>query len=132
MHRAMDSNILSQISLDSMHSPAYDICMDRFSEQSPADLQRSYSFYRDREHEYDEDGVVVGNVPAYEPAEFEPPEEPLCVVARGIAADHFGTVRQYSEALTEHKRICPFCRRIAGRKLVASEVRTPKSEEKSA
>jgi hypothetical protein len=98
---------------------------DRFTEESPADRQRFYRLWVDRErYEYDEDGMRVGMVRRIvpdEPEACEAPEQPLCVVGRKIAEEDYGTVRQYLAALKAHKAICPFCRMGQSKKDVRRE-----------
>lgn len=72
----------------------------------------------------DEDGVVDGYydpvIQRREPEEFAPPYEPLCSIGRSFAFDPDLTVEMYSQALSQHKAICPFCRRLE-RKSVGRE-----------
>ena len=89
--------------------------MDRFSQDSPATLQRNWRNWIDRDRSFmDEDGTVDGYykpvVRREDPAGFEPPYEPLCRFAQRLAADPDLTVGMYSQALSQHKAICPFCR----------------------
>ena len=89
--------------------------MDRFNEQSAADLSRSFSFRRDREREYDEDGTDEGSIFRLiqdDPLDYETAEEPMCAEARRIAYQQYGgtgTVEQYARGIAKHKETCPYC-----------------------
>lgn len=95
--------------------------MDRFSEESTADLAR---FFRLNSRCFrDEDGIPDGDYEPLvkdEPEDYEPPYQPLCRAGARIVELNFQTVKLYLAAMDAHKATCAFCRG-EGRKETATE-----------
>jgi hypothetical protein len=79
--------------------------MDRFSEQSPADLQRAFSSRLDR----DEDGYFEIDADFTEPVEVATPEQPVCLKGRWII-ETAQTVGELLDGFQAHKLVCGMCR----------------------